>query len=115
MIVDDDRDLAESLADLLIAQGYENRIADRAAAAIDAVAHEDVAVAMLDIRLGITSGMDLLSRLKIERPDLICIMMTAHGDTQTAIEVLRATIPTPRRAQSRNPVDRPAHAATLIW
>jgi signal transduction histidine kinase len=90
LIVDDDRDFAESLADLLIAQGYENSIADRPTAALEAVAaHGDVAVAMLDIRLGITSGVDLLSRLKIEHPDLICIMMTAHVDPQTAIDALR--------------------------
>ena len=29
LIVDDDRDFAESLADLLVAQGYETQIADR--------------------------------------------------------------------------------------
>lgn len=89
LIVDDDRDFAESLVDLLVTQGYEAQIADRPEAAVAAVASSDVAVVMLDIRLGVTSGVDLMSRLKAERPDLICVLMTAHIDTQTAIRALR--------------------------
>ena len=89
LIVDDDRDFAESLVDLLVAQGYDTQLADRPESAIAAVASSDVAVVMLDIRLGVTSGVDLMSRLKAERPDLICVLMTAHIDTQTAIKALR--------------------------
>jgi signal transduction histidine kinase len=89
LIVDDDRDFAESLVDLLLAQGYETSIADRPETAIAAVTSSEVAVVMLDIRLGVTSGVDLMSRLKAERPDLICVLMTAHIDTQTAIKALR--------------------------
>src|SRR5438445_78053 len=36
LIVDDDRDFAESLVDLLVAQGYETQIADRPEAASEA-------------------------------------------------------------------------------
>src|SRR5215470_10587787 len=89
LVVDDDRDFAESLVDLLVSQGYDVQIADRPEAALTAVASSDVAVVMLDIRLGVTSGVDLMSRLKAERPDLICVLMTAHIDTQTAIKALR--------------------------
>jgi signal transduction histidine kinase len=89
LIVDDDRDFAESLVDLLVAQGYDTQVADRPEAAIAMVTSSDVAVVMLDIRLGITSGVDLMSRLKAQRPDLICVLMTAHIDTQTAIKALR--------------------------
>ena len=89
LIVDDDRDFAESLVDLLTSQGYEVLIADRPETAIATVTSTDVAVVMLDIRLGVTSGVDLMSRLKAQRPDLICVLMTAHIDTQTAIKALR--------------------------
>jgi signal transduction histidine kinase len=94
LIVDDDADFKESLADILAAKGYEVF----AVGAADAAAQElrdhggnddAVAVALLDVRLGVASGVDLLSRLKDERPDLICVMMTADMDTHTAIEALR--------------------------
>ena len=89
LIVDDDQDFAESLADLLQPQGYEIRLADRPETALAALAWDDLAVVMLDVRLGTVSGVDLLSRLKADRPDLICVMMTAHVDTRTAITALR--------------------------
>lgn len=89
LIVDDDLDFADSLVDLLAGQGYEARIADRPEAALDTVGWDNLTVVMLDIRLGVASGVDLLSRLKEQRPDLICVMMTAHIDTQSAIKALR--------------------------
>ncbi len=89
LIVDDDLDFADSLVDLLAGQGYEARIANRPEAALDTVGWDNLTVVMLDIRLGVTSGVDLLSRLKEQRPDLICVMMTAHIDTQSAIKALR--------------------------
>jgi signal transduction histidine kinase len=89
LIVDDDLGYAESLAELLGLQGYEAHVADRPEAATQALNWVDLAVVMLDVRLRLESGVDLLSRLKTERPDLICVMMTAHIDTQTAIKALR--------------------------
>ncbi|HTZ81152.1 MAG TPA: ATP-binding protein [Stellaceae bacterium] len=89
LIVDDDADFAESLGDLLQPQGYEVRLADNPEAALAALSWPHLGVAMLDVRLGTTSGVDLLAGLKAERPDLVCVMMTAHVDTRTAITALR--------------------------
>ncbi len=89
LIVDDDTDFAESLADLLRPPGYEVRLADSPETALAALTWDGLAVVMLDIRLGTISGVELLSRMKAERPDLICVMMTAHVETQTAITALR--------------------------
>ena len=42
-----------------------------------------------DVRLGQRSGLDVLSRIKAERPHVICIMITSHVDHQDAILALR--------------------------
>jgi len=89
LIVDDDRDFADSLHDLLTVQGYEAAIANDQAAALARLRAAEVGVAMLDVRLGVDSGVDLLSRLKTEQPELICVMMTAHLDTHTVVDALR--------------------------
>jgi signal transduction histidine kinase len=99
LVVDDDACFAESLADILASRGYRVHLADSAAAALGVLradGGEDqengrtVAVALVDVRLGVTSsGVDLLSQLKNERPDLVCVTMTADLDTQTAIAALR--------------------------
>jgi signal transduction histidine kinase len=89
LIVDDDRDFAESIADILIRGGYEPIIVDRKETAVTAMATHAPSVAIVDIRLGPISGVDLLSDLKTLYPELICVMMTARADTQTAIAALR--------------------------
>ena len=89
LIVDDDQEFAESLADILAPAGFEAVIADGADTATRALSSAAPPVAMLDIRLGRSSGVDLLSHLRAQRPDLICVMMTAHADTQTAIAAMR--------------------------
>jgi signal transduction histidine kinase len=90
LVVDDDADFAESLADILEAHGYAVEIAGSAAEAEKALgAEEGPPVAMLDIRLGGTSGVDLLGELIARHPQLICVMMTAHVDTRSAVQALR--------------------------
>jgi signal transduction histidine kinase len=89
LVVDDDVDFAESLSDLLSTHGYEALIASSTAGAIEILMRHDIPVAMLDIHLGQSSGIEVLSRLKAEWPDLIVIMMTAVTETQSAIEALR--------------------------
>jgi signal transduction histidine kinase len=89
LIVDDDQEFAESIADILIPAGYEPIIADRAETAVIALKRYAPPIAIIDVRLGGISGVELLAKLKTERPDLIGVMMTAHADTQTAITALR--------------------------
>jgi signal transduction histidine kinase len=94
MIVDDDVDFAESLADILEPNGYAILIVGTAEEALRAIhgqeeGGERVPVALVDVRLGVASGVDLLSQLRALRADLICVMMTADLDTPTAIEALR--------------------------
>ena len=89
LIVDDDQDFSDSLVDVLTAYHYEAITVDTPEAALAAARRHATTVAMLDIRLGVSSGVDLLSQLKTEHPNLICVMMTAHIDTATAIRALR--------------------------
>jgi diguanylate cyclase (GGDEF)-like protein/PAS domain S-box-containing protein len=46
-------------------------------------------VGLLDIRLGNMSGIDLLERLNIRYPTIICVMITAYAATDTAVQALR--------------------------
>jgi signal transduction histidine kinase len=93
LIVEDDGDFAESLADMLIPRGFRPTIAGTSEAAVKIMAgasgETPPPVALIDLRLGTTSGIDLLARLRHERPDLIGVLMTAELDTHTAVAALR--------------------------
>ena len=92
LIIDDDIDFAESLADVLEPRGYDVVCVETPDEALAAQrnAAEPAPVALVDVRLGgVGSGVDLIPRLQTEQPELICVLMTAQLDSQTAIDALR--------------------------
>ena len=89
LIVDDDRDFAESLQDLLGAHQYTARIANSSEDALRVLIHYPASVVLLDIRLGMQSGIRLLTELRRIMPDIMCVMITAYSSVDTAIEALR--------------------------
>lgn len=87
LIVDDDADVAGSLASLLQLEGYHVEVAygpDKARP-LGSV----VDVALVDIRLGHADGVQLAAELHQRNPDLLVVMMTAYASVQTAIKALR--------------------------
>jgi len=89
LLIDDDEEFADSLADVLEARGFEVRASTDPQAAAGLAADFQPVVAMIDIHLGSVSGLDVLKRLKTEKPDLVCVMITAHAETETAVAAIR--------------------------
>jgi len=92
LIIDDDVDFAESLADTLQTRGYAAHPVQtpEEALAVLREGNDPAPVALIDLRLGgVASGVDLIPRLQALQPELICVLMTAQLDSQTAIEALR--------------------------
>jgi diguanylate cyclase (GGDEF)-like protein/PAS domain S-box-containing protein len=89
VVIDDDRDFAESLQDLLEIYDYQVTCAHDLPSAERVIRELQPDVAFIDIRLDRDNGLDLLKRLSEEMPSLICIMITAYSETDTAIEALR--------------------------
>ena len=87
--VDDDVDMVDGLAEVLEAHGYEVKTANDQDAAIRLIQEYDAQVALLDIRLGNSNGLDLISRLKEYRPNLYCIVITGNADKESAVTALR--------------------------
>ena len=89
LIVDDDRDFADSLAAMIRPHGYQPAIAytiEQARAAARALAPE---VALLDIRLESASGFSLIEELRQFRADTLCIMITAYADLNSAVDAIQ--------------------------
>ena len=89
LIVDDDRDFADSLVDLLANKGYQILVVYDVGQVDDAIKGFDVNVAILDIRLGQSTGLSLISHLREKVPQILCIMMTAYAEIDTAIEAIK--------------------------
>src|SRR5881275_1748544 len=88
LIVDDEKHTRDGLRQLLD-DNYDVYVAADIAGAIDVLEREQVDVLLTDLRLGTEDGMTLIDRaLKMSRPP-ICIMMTAYGSVDVAVEAMK--------------------------
>jgi two-component system, NtrC family, response regulator AtoC len=88
LIVDDEKHTREGLRTLL-EDNYDVYVAADVAGAMDVLEREQVDVLLTDLRLGSEDGMALIDRaLKMPRPP-ICIMMTAYGSVDVAVEAMK--------------------------
>lgn len=90
LVVDDDPDFAESLVGLLQMEGFAAALARNAEAAEAHLREHRVAVALIDLRLDLGSGIDLIRSLRQSTPDLVTVMITAYASIDTAIEAMKA-------------------------
>ena len=65
LLVDDDQDLLSSLRDFLEPEGYEVAVASDAESARSGVESFRPDIAVLDVKLGATNGIDLIPKLTI--------------------------------------------------
>jgi CheY-like chemotaxis protein len=79
LIVDDNVDLAENLAELLEEDGYKTMAMTDPKAVLAKVKELDFDAAILDIRMPEIDGVDVLAELKKRFPEARFVMMTAHA------------------------------------
>jgi DNA-binding response OmpR family regulator len=68
MIVDDDQDLAESLADLLQVHGYEVDIAKDGQDALEHARGQDFDITLMDVRMPVMNGVDSFLAIRKIKP-----------------------------------------------
>jgi PAS domain S-box-containing protein len=89
LIVEDDEDFADSLISILKPYGLELRVAREPLQVAEMLEHFPAEVALIDIRLGRFSGLDVVAYLKTRNPAILTVIMTAYVAAETAIEALR--------------------------
>src|SRR5437588_1742904 len=88
LIVDDEKHTRDGLRRLLENE-YDVYVAEDIGGAISVLERETVDVVLTDLRLGGEDGMQLIERsLKLPQPPM-CIMMTAYGSVDTAVEAMK--------------------------
>jgi len=88
LIVDDEKHTRDGLRRLL-EDDYDVYVAGEIAGAINVLEREPIDLLLTDLRLGTEDGMTLIERaLKMPHPP-ICIIMTAYGSVDTAVEAMK--------------------------
>jgi two-component system, NtrC family, response regulator len=89
LLVDDDPSFRRVVEYQLREDGYQVLTASTAAAALQHFQGEHIDVVLSDVKMPDSDGMDLLARLKILRPDLPVVMLTAHGTIGSAVDAMK--------------------------
>ncbi|MDH5376896.1 MAG: response regulator [Gammaproteobacteria bacterium] len=91
LILDDDPDIRASLRDLLALEdkNYYVETTENVAQTMSLIEYFSPDLALIDVRLGGNSGLDLLPVLKVKFPDIICIIITGYKDVEFAVKALR--------------------------
>jgi nitrogen regulation protein NR(I) len=89
LVVDDEADIRRAFHRNLASDALQVVDAGNGEEAIRMIAKERPNLVVMDIRMGATSGLDTLRKLRELDPKLLIIMMTAYGTTQTAIEAMK--------------------------
>ena len=88
-IVDDEPVIRSLLERLLKIAGYDTASYPDGETALDACRSEPFDLLITDLRMPGIDGFELMENLKSSRPALPVIILTAHGDVDTAIQALR--------------------------
>jgi CheY-like chemotaxis protein len=78
LVVDDEEVVREGVRRILADEGFEVLLACDGKQAIDAAKNKDFDAALLDIKLPDISGVDVLEQIKVYKPDVQTVMMTAY-------------------------------------
>lgn len=90
LAIDDDRSALRSLADVIRKEGYELIQTKSAEEALDIISSDELEVDLVltDLRMGEIGGMQILESVRIHRPDVPVIVLTAFADMESAIEAI---------------------------
>jgi PAS domain S-box-containing protein len=89
LVVEDDEDFAETLEHTLRNRAVEVRRVREASEVAAMLEVFPATVALVDVRLARSSGLDVVADLKAHHPSVLTVVMTAYVAVDTAVEALR--------------------------
>jgi two-component system response regulator RegA len=90
LIVDDDAPLCQRLARAMERRGFVVATADSVANGVAAATAQPPAFAVVDLRLGDGSGLDVVGALRMARPGARIVVLTGYGNIATAVAAVKA-------------------------
>jgi two-component system response regulator AtoC len=90
LIVDDEASMRRNIFDLLSPKGYQLIEAGSGEEAKEILKSTIPDIVILDINLPGISGLEVLTYIKSNFPDIPCLMLTAYGTSEKAIEAMKS-------------------------
>ena len=91
LVVDDEQDIREIVSGILSDEGHETRTAHDSDSALAAISDRVPRLVFLDIWMqgSKLDGLALLDEIKARHPELPVVMISGHGNIETAVSAIR--------------------------
>jgi UDP-3-O-[3-hydroxymyristoyl] N-acetylglucosamine deacetylase len=89
LVVDDEERIRSSLRGILADEGFRVIDTGNAPDVIDLIARENPSIVLLDVWMPEIDGIELLRRIKSERPQTPVVMISGHANIQNAVAATR--------------------------
>ena len=89
LIVDDEPIVRESLRDWLKDAGYQVTTAESGEEALELIEKQDFSVMVVDVRLPGKTGIKVLKEIKVLKPQIKSIVITAYPSAELAAEAMK--------------------------
>jgi two-component system C4-dicarboxylate transport response regulator DctD len=89
LFVDDEASMRQAVTQWLELSGFELIVRDNAASALEQLSMDFPGVLVTDLKMEGIDGLELLRRTREIDPELPVVVITGHGDVQTAVESMR--------------------------
>jgi two-component system nitrogen regulation response regulator NtrX len=89
LIIDDERSIRNTLQEILSLEDFQVSIAENGKEGLEKIKSDAPQVVMCDIKMPGMDGIELLETLSSSHPELPIIMISGHGDIETAVESLK--------------------------
>jgi two-component system phosphate regulon sensor histidine kinase PhoR len=89
LVADDERAIREGCHRVLTSQGYQVLSAENGQAALEALSRNPVDILLLDLKMPVMGGEEVLEIVRKEYPQIPVIIITGHGIVDTAVECMK--------------------------
>jgi DNA-binding response OmpR family regulator len=89
LVMEDDANVAKGLEMVLTEEGYAVNLAGTGALALEAFKQKRYDLLVADLRLPDMDGMEVIKKVKAEKPETEVIVITGHGTTATAVKAMK--------------------------
>lgn len=89
LIVDDEKNIRETLADILTDESYTALAVESGPKALEVLGTRRVDLLLLDIWLPDMGGMEILQRIRDEYPNVMVVMISGHATVDLAVQAIK--------------------------
>jgi putative nucleotidyltransferase with HDIG domain len=89
LVVDDEKQILDLLADFLGRAGYQVTIANNAQTALHALTQETFSLVLSDLKMPEMNSLEMLVKIKEIDPNIVTIIMTGYGTLESAVAAMK--------------------------